>query len=116
MNLRGWKYGLINGFAYNSSAVFRRETFGQFRDMLEQRQNAPFFRGQDSDDNKTSNVSRPAVSIMFVDPDTGDTTSPANTHSQNLSKFSTSSMPYFDGQVKDRDDNPDVNEDFTITM
>lgn len=35
--IRGWKYGLINAMPYYTSAVFRRDRFGQFRDMLEQR-------------------------------------------------------------------------------
>ena len=50
------------------------------------------------------------VMINFVPQDTttGGKSSPENTHSQNLSRFATSSLPYFDGMVKDRDDNPDV--------
>jgi hypothetical protein len=35
--IRGWKYGLIDGNPRYSSAVFRRDRYGQFRDMLEQR-------------------------------------------------------------------------------
>lgn len=35
--IRGWKYGLLSGFTTYRSAVFRRDHFGQFRDMLEQR-------------------------------------------------------------------------------
>jgi hypothetical protein len=36
--IRGWKYGLCSAFPHYTSAVFRRDRFGQFRDMLEQRQ------------------------------------------------------------------------------
>ena len=35
--IRGWKYGLISASPYFTSAVFRRDRFGQNRDMLEQR-------------------------------------------------------------------------------
>jgi len=35
--IRGWKYGLYNGFPVHSHATFRRNRYGQFRDMLEQR-------------------------------------------------------------------------------
>lgn len=40
--IRGWKYGLYSGLPQNSKAVFRREHYGQFRDMLEQRHYAKF--------------------------------------------------------------------------
>jgi hypothetical protein len=35
--IRGWKYGLHSGFPSYTKAFFRRDRFGQFRDMLEQR-------------------------------------------------------------------------------
>jgi len=35
--IRGWKYGLISALPHYTSAVFRRDRYGQFRDMLEQR-------------------------------------------------------------------------------
>lgn len=34
---RGWKYGLWAGFPHQPIAVFRRNHYGQFRDMIEQR-------------------------------------------------------------------------------
>lgn len=54
--IRGWKYGLINGLPTNSKAVFRRNRFGQFRDMLEQRQYTKFINVDDSpsDDDATT--------------------------------------------------------------
>jgi len=39
---RGWKYGLISGMPLYSSCVFRRDRYGQLRDMLEQRLNSSF--------------------------------------------------------------------------
>lgn len=35
--IRGWKYGLHDGAPHYTSCVFRRDRFGQHRDMLEQR-------------------------------------------------------------------------------
>lgn len=40
--IRGWKYGLVSGLPTNTKAVFRRDRFGQLRDMLEQRQYTKF--------------------------------------------------------------------------
>lgn len=36
--IRGFKYGLINANPQSTVAIWRRDRFGQFRDMLEQRQ------------------------------------------------------------------------------
>jgi hypothetical protein len=36
-NIRGWKYGLYNGFQTKTNMVFRKGRFGQVRDILEQR-------------------------------------------------------------------------------
>lgn len=46
--IRGWKYGLYSGFSQNTKAVFRRDKYGQFRDMLEQRQYSKFVSVQRS--------------------------------------------------------------------
>lgn len=35
--IRGWKYGLISGIPHYTSCIFRRDKYGQMRDMLEQR-------------------------------------------------------------------------------
>ena len=35
--IRGWKYGLHDGNPHYTSCTFRRDHFGQYRDMLEQR-------------------------------------------------------------------------------
>jgi hypothetical protein len=40
--IRGWKYGLIDGNPKYTSVIFRRDRFGQFRDMLEQRIDTKF--------------------------------------------------------------------------
>ena len=97
--IRGYKYGLAGLFGSSLDARFRRDKFGQFRDMLEQRrQPAVLGRGQ--------TVDYP-ITVTFVSRE-GQLTTPANTHSQNLSSYATSSFPYYDGLTKDRSDNPDI--------
>ena len=43
-NASGFRYGMINTEPMNSSAVFRHDRFGQFRDMLEQRLYTRFYK------------------------------------------------------------------------
>jgi hypothetical protein len=137
--LRGWKYGLISALPYNSQAVYHREHYGQMRDMLEQRLDSMFYGGgvwQESLSGHTRVQKQvPAVRCMFVDSTTGRRTSPADTHCQNLSTFMTSSVPFFDafrvrtgpanadfsvgGQWtygRDRDDDPDLLQEATISL
>jgi hypothetical protein len=99
--IRGYKYGLAGLFGSFPDARFRRDRFGQFRDMLEQRRYPATLIG--------NSVDYP-LTIRFVPQDTtsGGTTEPSQTHSQNLSPYATSSLPYFDGRAVDRSDNPDV--------
>jgi hypothetical protein len=93
--VEGFKYGIYN--LYMPSAIcFRRDKFGQFRDILEQR---PYTRFFDTDDG----LQQSAVEVKFVSRRSGLPTSPSKTHSQNLSVYATSSLPYFDGLTKDRD-------------
>lgn len=55
--LRGWKYGLYSGINSNTFATWRRNRFGQFRDMLEQRQYTRLLTTYfgDSDSKQSSN-------------------------------------------------------------
>lgn len=102
--IRGWKYGLYSGLTANSQAVFRRDRFGQFRDMLEQRPFTKYFISPADTSRYRSDVIGPSpIQVKFVDA-LGNITSPANTQSQNLSFEATSSMPYFDGETRDRTD------------
>lgn len=60
--IRGWKYGLIDANPHYSSCVFRRDRFGQFRDMLEQRLNTTFISDEiNSPMNYLGDVERPAT-------------------------------------------------------
>jgi len=127
--IRGWKYGLYNGFPAHSRIIFRRNRFGQFRDMLEQRLFTTFCN---TDRSYTRNVARGGarstvrsktgiavqdgpVSVKFVkqtvEVDANNigkiiTTEvdPTTTTSQNLTKNAASSVPYFDGESRTRPD------------
>jgi len=98
---RGWKYGVHNALPVDSYAVYRRDRFGQFRDMLEQR---PYTRYL------VNGLPRlGAVTCRFVEPGgTGVSTEPKRTVCVNISQFATSSLPYFDDQARDRSDDPDL--------
>lgn len=130
--IRGWKYGLFSGLPANSKAIFRRDKFGQFRDMLEQRPYTKFINVNSSivdddamtndgfnnqvDSNLTilkeiSQIGPPAAEVNFIrqrykKDDRGigfiynEKVDPARTYSQNLSPEVTSSLPYFDGEAK----------------
>ena len=113
IGLRGFKYGLINAVPTSPSAVFRYNTFGQFRDMLEPKpcireyskmrwSEADEFLGSDFDLELVDESA--TVEAMFVDRDTHEEVNPELTNCQNISKFVTSSVPYFDNwsPTKDR--------------
>lgn len=93
-SIRGWKYGLMSALPLNASAVYSSKTFGQYRDMLEQRLDTTFFRsGTKKAGQKLT--TRPAIKCTFIDS-AGQRLSPYETQSQNMSQFCTSSMPFFD--------------------
>jgi len=75
--------------------------FGQFRDMLEQRLDTKFYH-RESTLGPAGPGSSP-VSIKFV-TQKGVATLPEYTYSSNLSTEYTSSLPYFDGLVRNREE------------
>lgn len=96
VKVRGWKYGILNALETNSSVVFRRDRFGQFRDMLEQRDFSKYYVVEDENGNPVSpTVTTSPIVVKFADLD------PESTFSSNLSNEATSSLPYFDA---DKDD------------
>jgi hypothetical protein len=105
--VRGWKYGMIQGFPLSPSIIFRRDHFGQPRDMLEQMLYTKFYDPIGiSDEGIANGVIGPlaaAVQVKFVD-NLGKITQPNKTFSSNLSFEATSSLPYFDGIVKNREE------------
>ena len=94
---RGWKYGLINAIPQKTQAVFRSDTYGQFRDMLEPRKYTVFV------ETPTERAANSPVIVSFnepafvnADPKESYPVNPEQTRSSNLSYYATSSLPYFD--------------------
>lgn len=104
---RGYMYGIMSTTPLNSSAVFRPDHFGQFRDMLEQRRDGTFWRSpwRRTPSGRLTRVrgrkSDPAVEVQFVNMEDGMTlVDPYSTNCSNLSQAATSSIPYVDGEIK----------------
>jgi hypothetical protein len=93
--IRGWKYGLYSGIEMKSKAYWRAGHYGQVRDMLEQRPYSKF--------SVNGKASPSPITVRFVTP-SGQSTRPENTWSSNLSFEATSSVPYFDGVSRNRND------------
>ena len=90
-DIRGFKYGLSNVADKKPKNVFRRDRYGQIRDMLEMAPNTAYI------DDKTNLVSYP-IEAQFFDSD-GSLISPEATSCSNLSTNLTSSAPFFDRDV-----------------
>jgi hypothetical protein len=102
--IRGWKYGVQNGNQLFNKAIFRKDKYGQLRDMLEQRPAGKFFITDDNfkdGENTQVGPTQAVVNVKFVDSN-GRRTKPENTWSQNLSFEATSSYPYFEGEERNR--------------
>lgn len=102
--IRGWKYGVYSGLPTFSKAYYRQDRYGQFRDMLEQRPFTKFYQSAEKSTgivNFRQGTTPSAVTVKFVDA-AGKLTKPENTWSQNLSFEATSSVPYFDGETRNR--------------
>ena len=98
-------YGIENIRATYTSAYFRHDRYGQFRDLLEQRRDGKFlFTSQASDSfRKPSSPQDGPVQCVFVKSEDGLTiTSPYNTDCSNMSTEATSSMPYFDDESRNK--------------
>lgn len=106
--IRGWKYGVYSGMSAFSRAYFRPGRYGQMRDMLEQRPYTKYFQTAEKSPNIPNfrqGTTLAAVTVRFVDA-SGKLTKPENTWSQNLSFEATSSVPYLDGETRNR---PSIN-------
>ena len=117
---RGFKYGILNALPQFSSAVYRARTYGQLRDCLEQRQDSKFYDilGLNSDGSTSGRIGPTSspVQVTFVEPRTSIVTSPVKTFSSNLSNEATSSLPYFDGLVKNREEPLDLTLVNSVTI
>jgi hypothetical protein len=102
--IRGWRFGVLSGTPVNTSMVFRRGRFGQFRDMLEQR----VFAKSLKPGSERYSLDDGPVSVKFVDY-LERSVDPTKTYSQNITKNASCGFPYIDGIAKNR---PDI--DITI--
>lgn len=105
---RGFKYGVHNPLPQFTRVVYRWDRFGQLRDLLEQRLDGKLYDTLGVSGDGTLN-GRPGqrdgvVRVQFVKPRSVIATSPDRTWSSNLSLEATSSLPYFDGRVRNRED------------
>ena len=105
-------YGKAHGYAYGiqdirptyTSAVFRYNSFGQFRDMLEQRKDGKFILTVKTIQKKDS-----PVQCIFVSQDDGSTeVDPYQTNSSNLSTECTSSIPYIENVASNTGDSDSI--------
>ena len=101
--IRGWKYGISHGLPTYTKSYYRRTSYGQFRDQLEQRLFTKFYQYADEVHRNDSTLEGP-ITIKFVESVEKKPTKPENTWSMNLSHEATSSLPYFDGEVRNRND------------
>lgn len=105
---RGWKYGIINPFEYKTKTHWNRKHYGYFRDLFEQRIDSKMYDivGLNADGTKSGKpgVTSSPVTIQFVEPRSLELTQATRTFSSNLSNEATSSMPYFDDKVKNREE------------
>lgn len=101
VEIRGFKYGIMNSSPKRKKYTFRRDRYGQFRDMLEQAKDSKIFF-EDKSLLEDSPILR-----TFYDSD-GNITSGENTFISNVSIEATSSLPYFDGVSRNRGDLPDT--------
>lgn len=109
IQLRGAKYGLVSPVSLKTSAVFSAGSFGNCRDMLEQRRFTRTFNG--------TTVSEAPVQVQFQERRSKRIIGPEETNSSNLDQFCTSSLPYFDGATRDRSSNqPDLVEKIEVDI
>ena len=129
-SLRGFKYGFINTQPTHPRSYYRRDRYGQFRDMMEQTPETAT-KGLVAEVSAVGGVfsvpgliddweftDGPVHTVFFSR--TGEPhVDPLDTNSQNLSPFQTSSMPYIDGHNVDRDvvnhPPPDMTDKTTIS-
>ena len=110
----GFAYGILNTRPQKTAAIFRSDRFGQFRDMIEQRQDGKIFKTRGGRSIRAPGnrlyqrgglksagslgVQDGPVQCVFVDADDGQTiVSPYVTDCFNMSTECTSSIPFRDG-------------------
>lgn len=89
------RYGMMNVRLIGPSCVFRRDRFGQNRDMLEQARDGIIVTTQAGKDT----IGPAVVTAKFVKQLTNTEVDPDQTQCSNLSLFCTSSIPFIDDGV-----------------
>lgn len=94
------RYGLVNIRPLGPSNIFRRDRFGQFRDMLEQSRDSKTITNRGGKDT----ISPPVVIATFVSASSDTVTDGIFTQCSNLSTECTSSIPFTDSIARNRGD------------
>jgi hypothetical protein len=89
------RYGMISPRIIGPGSVYRRDRYGQFRDLLEQGRNTKYVITSTGKDV----VGEAAINAMFVSASADTVVSPSETQSSNLSFECTSSRPYADDGI-----------------
>lgn len=96
----GPMYGMISPTVIKSTARYRMSSYGQYRDMLEQRHDTKYYISLSAYNNGlVPGLGDSPVQVTFVNSENGTTkVDPYSTDSSNFSYEYTSSMPYSDGE------------------
>jgi hypothetical protein len=96
----GPTYGMISPVTQRPTARFRASSYGQFRDMLEQRVDTKYYDGLNSwQFGLTPGARDSPIQVTFVSDNDGITiVDPYSTDSSNFSSEYTSSYPYSEGR------------------
>ena len=116
------RYGIYNIRKNRTFCIYRSDRYGQFRDMLEQRIDTKFYEPEMKVEKMAAAIksggpplgsvgySSPTSSpihIRFVASDGTTPIDPYNTGCSNMSSEATSSLPYFEGDVRNMPRNAD---------
>ena len=99
LGAHGTRYGIRNISPERTYSIFRRDRYGNFSDMLEQRTDGKFFLDG-------STIAESPVVCRFVDS-LGNDVDPLATNSLNISHECTSSIPFIDGKSLNRGSSPE---------
>lgn len=94
------RYGLLSIRLIGPSSVFRRDRFGQFRDMLEQSRDSKLLTNKKGKDS----IGQSVVVATFVSASSDIATDGIYTQCSNLSFECTSSLPFTDAIARNRGD------------
>lgn len=122
-DVRGFKYGIMNCVPTAPTYSFRRNKYGQFRDIIETPPEAAFENGNFTSAFGAKSIGgietvESPIKIVFVSRSGDSNIDPLDTNTQNLSHAATSSVPYIDGHSLDRnvlvDPPPDMTDVTTL--